>query len=65
MIGRPTAGRDPRRARIGVPPGTATTGRSVVVFADPDQDGAATLSRLAGLSDVADSCDVEPGDVPG
>jgi subtilisin family serine protease len=62
VLGRAMAGRDPRRARIGVPPGTATTGRSVVVFADPDQDGAATLRRLAGLSDVADSRDAEPGD---
>ena len=58
MIGRPTTG----RGRIGVPARTATTGRSVVVFADPDEDGAATLRRLAGLSDVADSRDVEPGD---
>ena len=62
MIGRPTAGRDPGRARIGVPLGAPTTGRSVVVFADTDQDGAATLRRLAGLSEVADSRDVEPGD---
>lgn len=61
MIGRPT-GRDPRRARIGVPLRARTTGRSVVVFADTDQDGAATLRRLADLSEVADSRDVEPGD---
>jgi subtilisin family serine protease len=35
----------------------------VVVFADPAEDGAAALRRLAGVSDVADSRDVEPGDV--
>jgi subtilisin family serine protease len=62
VIGRPTAGGDPGRARVGVPRRTTTTGRSVVVFADPDQDGAATLRRLAGLTDVADSRDAEPGD---
>lgn len=56
MIGRPTAG------RIGVPPRAGTTGRSVVVFADPHEDGAATLRRLAGFSDVLDSRTVEPAD---
>ena len=62
MIGRPTVGGDPGRARIGVPSRTATTGRSVVVFADADEDGAAALRRLAGLSDVVDSRDAEPRD---
>src|SRR4051812_27436037 len=62
VIGRPTAGGDPGRARVGVPRRATTTGRSVVVFADPGQDGAATLRRLAGLTDVADSRDAEPGD---
>ncbi|MGY1680970.1 S8 family serine peptidase [Geodermatophilus sp. SYSU D01176] len=62
MIGRPTAGRVPGRGRTGVPVPAPTTGRSVVVFADPDEDAAAVLRRLAGVSDVADSRDVEPGD---
>jgi hypothetical protein len=62
VIGRPTVGGDPGRARIGVPSRTATTGRSVVVFADADEDGAAALRRLAGLSDVVDSRDAEPRD---
>ena len=63
MIGRPTAGREPGRGRTGGPVRAGTTGRSVVVFADPDEDGAAVLRQLAGVSDVADSRDVEPGDV--
>ena len=63
MIGRPTAGGNPGRARIGVPRRTATTGRSVVVFADPHEDGASTLRRLAGFPDVVDSRDAEPGAV--
>src|SRR3712207_6366912 len=62
VIGRPTAGREPGRGRTGIPVPAATTGRSVVVFADPDEDGAAMLRQLAGVTDVADSRDVEPGD---
>jgi subtilisin family serine protease len=62
VIGRPTTRRGPGVGRPGAPPPAPTTGRSVVVFADPDEDGAATLRRLAGLSDVADSRDAEPGD---
>ncbi len=62
MIGGPTAGGRPGRGRPGVPVPAPTTGRSVVVFADPDVDAAATLRRLAGVSDVADSRDVESGD---
>ncbi len=63
MIERPTPGAGPGRNRIGVPRPAATTGRSVVVFADPAEDTAAALRRLAGVSDVVDSRDVEPGDV--
>jgi subtilisin family serine protease len=63
VIGRPTPGAEPGRDRIGAPAPVVTTGRSVVVFADPDEDGAATLRRLAGVSDVADSRDAEPGEV--
>jgi subtilisin family serine protease len=63
VIGRPTPGAGPGRNRIGIPRPAATTGRSVVVFADPTEDGPAALRRLAGVSDVADSRDVEPGDV--
>ena len=63
MIERPTRGAGPGRNRIGVPRPAATTGRSVVVFADPAEDTAAARRRLAGVSDVVDSRDVEPGDV--
>ncbi|WNV73702.1 S8 family serine peptidase [Geodermatophilus sp. DSM 44513] len=63
MIGRPTPGARPGRDRAGALPPAATTGRSVVVFADPAEDTAAAMRRIAGLSDVADSRDVEPGDV--
>ncbi len=63
MIERPTPGAGPGRDRIGVPRPAATTGRSVVVFADPAEDTVAALRRLAGVSDVVDSRDVEPGDV--
>ncbi len=63
MIGRPTAGGSLGRRRTVVPRPATPTGRSVVVFADPDEDGAATLRRLAGISDVADSRDVEPAGV--
>ncbi|SNS17973.1 Subtilase family protein [Geodermatophilus pulveris] len=62
MIGRPTPGARPGRDRVGAVPPAPTTGRSVVVFADPAEDAAAALRRIAGLSDVADSRDVEPGD---
>jgi subtilisin family serine protease len=62
VIGRPTAGRGPARGPTGIAGQAPTTGRSVVVFADPDEDAAATLRRLAGVTDVADSRDVEPGD---
>ena len=62
MIGRPTAGREPGRGGTGVPVPAPTTGRSVVVFADPDEDAAAMLRQLAGVTDVTDSRDVEPGD---
>ncbi len=63
MIERPTPGAGPGRNRIGVPRPAATTGRSVVVFADRAEDTVAALRRLAGVSDVVDSRDVEPGDV--
>ncbi|WP_245177466.1 S8 family serine peptidase [Geodermatophilus sp. DF01_2] len=63
MIERPPAGPGTGPGRIGVPPPVPTTGRSVVVFADPDVDGVAVLRRLAGLSEVVDSRDVEPADV--
>ena len=62
MIGRPTAGGGPGRGRPGVPVPAPTTGRSVVVFADPEVDAAATLRRLAGVTEVADSRDVEGRD---
>ena len=54
----PPAARRPRRL-----PGVRTTGRQVVVFADPD-DGEAVDWSAAGITDVADSRDFTSGRVP-